>query len=68
MEDREEEVIVCEYFDGSPCCALGPNKGPCWTCIGQGRILHAKQETLDLEKKELDVVVLAILRASRFPP
>ena len=51
MEDREEEVIVCEYFDGSPCCALGPNKGPCWTRVGQGRILLARQETLDLEKK-----------------
>ena len=27
VQDREEEAIVREYFDGSPCCALGPKKG-----------------------------------------
>ena len=34
--------------------------------FGQGRILHARQESSDLEKKELpvDLVVLAILRVS----
>ena len=36
--------------------------------FGQGRILHARQERLDLEKKELNLVVLAILRASRYLP
>ena len=55
LEDREEEVIVREYFDGSPCCALGPKKGPCWTHVGRHRFLHARQESLDLEKKELDL-------------
>ena len=30
VEDREEEAIACEYFDGSLCCALGPKKGPGW--------------------------------------
>ena len=38
--------------------------------FGQGRILHARQESSDLEKKELpvDLVVLAILRVSRSLP
>ena len=36
--------------------------------FGQGRILHARQESLDLEKKELNLVVLAILRVSRSLP
>ena len=67
VEDREE-VIVREYFNGSPCCALGPNKGPCWTHAGRGRLLYARQESLNLEKKELDLVVLATLRASRSLP
>ena len=57
-----------EYFNGSPCCALGPKKGPCWTHAGRHRFLHARQESLDLEKKALDLVVLATLRASRSLP
>ena len=63
VEDREEEILVREYF-GSPCCSLGPKKGPCWTHAGKERFLHARQESLDLEKKELDLVVLANRRAS----
>ena len=65
VEDREEEAIVREYFDGSPCCALGPKKGPCWIHPGLEKFLQARQESLDLEKKELDLVVLATLRAYR---
>ena len=68
VEDRAEEVVVHEYFNGSPCCALGSKKGPCWTRAGKERFLHARQESLDLEKKELDLVVLATLRASRSLP
>ena len=64
VEDREEESLVREYF-GNPCCSLGPKKGPCWTHAGKERFLLARQESLDLEKKELDLVVLANLRASR---
>ena len=55
-----------DYFDGSPCCSLGPEKGPCWTHAGRERFLNAsRQESLDLEKEELDLVVLANLRSSR---
>ena len=68
LEDREEEVIVREYFGGSPCCVLGPKKGPCGTHAGRQRFLHARQESLDLEKKELDLVVLATLHASSSLP
>ena len=35
VEDREEEAVVREYFDGNPCCSLGSNKGACWTCVLQ---------------------------------
>ena len=65
MEDREEEAIVREYFDTTPCCTLGPNKSACWTRAGRERFLLARQESMDLEKKELDLVVLATLRATR---
>ena len=50
VEDREEEDVLREYFDGSPCCSLGPNKGPCWVRAGRERFLHARQESLELEK------------------
>ena len=42
LEDREEDAIVREYFDGSPCCALGPKKGPCWICAGLEKFLQAR--------------------------
>ena len=29
IEDQKEEAIVCEYFDGNPCCSLGSNKSAC---------------------------------------
>ena len=55
-----------DYFDGSPCRSLGPEKDPCWTHAGWEGFLNAsRQESLDLEKKELDLVVLANLLASR---
>ena len=47
VEDREEEVIVRQYFEGSPCCALGRDKGPCWTLAGREKFLHARQESMD---------------------
>ena len=68
LDRSVEEVVVHEYFNGSPCCALGSKKAPCWACAGKERFLHARQESLDLEKKELDLVVLVTLRASRSLP
>ena len=49
VEDREE-AIGREYFDGSPCCTLGPNWSACWTRAGRERFLSARQESVDLEK------------------
>ena len=65
VQDREEEALVREYFDGSPCCALGPKKGPCWIRGGREKFVQARQESLDLEKKEVDLIVLATLPAFR---
>lgn len=65
VEDQKEEAIVREYFDGSPCCSLGPNKSACWTLFGRERLLAARQESMDLDKKDLDMAVLATLRATR---
>ena len=64
VEDREEEAIVREYFNTTPCCTLGPNKSACWTRAGRERFLLARQKSMDLEKKELDLVVLATLPAT----
>ena len=49
VEDREEEAIACKYFDGSPCSALGPKKGPCWiraghSCKVGGRAWHYRNK------------------------
>ena len=52
--EHQEESIVHEYF-GSPCCTLGPDKGPCWACAGRERFMHARQESLYIEKNELDL-------------
>ena len=45
----DKEAIAREYFDGSPCCALGPKKGPCWIRAGREKVLQARQESLELE-------------------
>ena len=58
-------IPVIAVFDGSPCCALGPKKGPCWIRGGREKFVQARQESLDLEKKEVDLIVLATLRAFR---
>ena len=50
VEDRDE-AVVNEFFNGEPCCTLGPNKNPCWSRAGHERFLAARQESLELEKK-----------------
>ena len=64
-EDGEEEALVRDFFNGEPCCTLGPNKSACWSRAGRERFLLARQNSLDLEKKEADLAVLATLRATR---
>lgn len=64
VEDRDEEALVHGFFE-EPCCMLGPNNNACWNHAGRQRLLKARQECQDLEKKELDLAVLATLRVSR---
>ncbi len=62
VEDKEEEE---DFFDGDPCCSLGPDKTACWKHYGRESFKIARQDFLELEKAELDLVVLAQLRSSR---
>ena len=64
-EDHEEELIVSQYFDGSPCCNFGPDKSACWKGVGHERFLLARRESEDLEKTKLDLLVLSALRSTR---
>ena len=51
-----------DFFNGEHCCTLGPNKSACWSRAGRERFLLARQNILDVEKKEADLAVLATLR------
>lgn len=51
IEDQEEELIVCEFFSGEPCCTLGPNKSACWSQAGRETFLLARHESQGLDKK-----------------
>ena len=64
MEDEKEERVIKRMFD-SVCCSLGPKKGACWTQFDRKAVIHARQQSLELAKEELDLVVLRNLQAER---
>ena len=61
IQDRKSMDVP---FDGS-CCTLGPKNIPCWKQFSLNTIVLARQESLELDKKELDTALLAYLRAIR---
>ena len=65
VEDMEEEALLKNFFEGDPCCSLGTNKTPCWSYYGRDSFEAARQDSLELDKSELDIAVLAQLRSSR---
>ena len=64
MEDEKEERVNKRMFD-SVCCSLSPKKGACWTQFDRKAVIHARQQSLELAKDELDLVILGNLQAGR---
>ena len=64
MEDEKEERVIKTMFEGM-CCSLGPKKGACWTQFDRKAVIHARQQSLELAKDELDLVILGNLQAGR---
>ena len=67
FEDREEAESIRIFFSSS-CCKLGPSKGPCYKQFSQESILRAREESLELEHDELDLVILSHLLVHRSSP
>ena len=67
FEDREETEGAKNFFSSS-CCKLGPNKSPCYKHFSQESLLKARQESLELDHDEVDLVILSHLRAHRSAP
>ena len=64
--DSDEQKIIDLFLgDRPPCCSLGPKGTPCWKQFPAEMLTKARKESLDLDKKELDIAVLATLRALR---
>ena len=68
FEDKEEEATVEAYFNGDPCCALGPEKSACWTRFGRDVFLAARRESLEIDKNEADLAILGSIRTIRSLP
>ncbi len=60
VDDEEEQVLLEDFFNGDPCCSLGPDKTACWKLYGRESFKVARQDFLELEKAELDLAVLAV--------
>ena len=60
------EVESVETFIKSTCgCKLGPKSSPCCTVFTKEAIERYRAESLELSRDELDIVILAQLRACR---
>ena len=65
VEDKAEEAEAGSFFNEEPCCTAGPNKSACWKQFGHERVLKASRETLELDKNEVDLAILAELSVMR---
>ena len=64
--DSEEKAASDAFFsEENLCCKLGPKQSACWKQFSHDTIVHARQESMDLKKSELDMSVMATLRAVR---
>ena len=62
--DREEASLIDQFFYSGPCCKLGPKGTPCWKQFDCETLKHARLQIQGLEKSELDIAVLATIRAA----
>ena len=66
--DSEEKAASAAFFsEANLICKLhvGPKQSACWKQFSHDTIVRARQESMDLEKSELDMSVMATLRAVR---
>lgn len=65
LEDTSERESV-ETFITSTCgCKIGPKSSPCSSVLSRDTIVKYRMESLELTRDELDLVVLAQIRACR---
>lgn len=63
-EDKKEERAIERMF-GSVCCSLGPKKAACWVQYDRKAVIHARQQSLELAKDELHLVILGNIQAGK---
>ena len=62
--DSEEKVASDAFFsEENLCCKLGPKQSACWKQFSHDTIVRARQESMDPEKSELDMSIMATLHA-----
>lgn len=64
IEDREESELIKKFFSEN-CCKLGSKQSPCYQQFSKEKLVSARQECLELNHDELDIAILAQIRAYR---
>lgn len=64
VEDKTEEAHTDAFFNGEPRCTIGLKKSACWHQFGKEKVV-VLGETMDMEKEEVDIAILAELRVMR---
>ena len=47
------------------CCSLVPKKAACWVPFDRKAVIHAHQQSLEVAKDELDLVILGNIQTGR---
>ena len=63
MDDIHETEIVERFMNNSCWCKTGPKGSPCSSGLTEVTIKRCRAENFELSRDELDLVILAQLRA-----
>ena len=66
--DIREKGVVEQFFSEGCGCHMGPKQSPCTLYMSKDLAVHARNDCLQLESDELDLVILAQLQALRTHP
>lgn len=61
--DSEENQLVCKFISKTCRCKLGPELTPCSSIFSKETIIDQREKCFELEKFELDMVILGQLQA-----
>ena len=65
LEDEQEQDAISKFLSETCGCTLGPNKTPCSRQLSQQTISQTHNNCLQLNRSELDLVIMAQLNALR---